>query len=132
MNHVVLVGRLTEDPALSTTADNKQVTTVTVAVTRNYKNSSGIYDSDFIRCVLWNGIAANTSEYCRCGDIIGVKGRLQTSHYDDENGKRHFVMEVLAEKVTFLSSAKPKEEVKNDVVKNEEVKSGKKTKKKGE
>lgn len=124
MNHVVLVGRLTENPVVTETSESKQVTTVTIAVTRNYKNPSGVYESDFIRCVLWNGIAANTSEYCKCGDVIGVKGRLQTSNYDDENGKRHFVMEVVAEKVTFLSSAKPKEEVKN-----EEVKSSKKTKK---
>lgn len=123
MNHVVLVGRLAEDPKINS-LNGKQVTTVSVAVTRNFKNPDGIYETDFIRCVLWNGIAANTSEYCHCGDVIGVKGRLQTSNYDDENGKRHFVMEVVAEKVTFLSSAKPKEEVKN-----EEVKSSKKTKK---
>lgn len=129
MNHVVLVGRLTENPVMSKTENGKQVTSVTVAVTRNFKNVDGIYETDFIRCILWNVIAENTVEYCRSGDVIGVKGRLQTSNYDDENGKRHFVMEVVAEKVTFLSSAKPKEEVNDDVVKNEEVKSSKKTKK---
>lgn len=131
MNHVVLVGRLTEDPVVITTEEDKKVTTVTVAVTRNYKNVDGIYESDFIRCVLWNGIASNTSEYCHSGDVIGVKGRLQSSNYDDENGKRHFVTEVVAEKVTFLSSSKTKEE-KSEEVKNEEVKSSKKNKKKGE
>ncbi|MBE6155478.1 MAG: single-stranded DNA-binding protein [Firmicutes bacterium] len=123
MNHVVLVGRLVEEPKVTTTETGKQVTSVTVAVTRNFKNPEGIYESDFIRCVLWNGIAANTSEYCHTGDVIGVKGRLQTSNYNDENGKRHFVMEVVAEKVTFLSSNKNKE------VKNEEVKSSNSSKK---
>lgn len=129
MNHVVLVGRLTENPVMSKTENGKQVTSVTVAVTRNFKNVDGVYETDFIRCILWNVIAENTVEYCRSGDVIGVKGRLQTSNYDDENGKRHFVMEVVAEKVTFLSSAKPKEEVNDAVVKNEEVKSSKTTKK---
>ena len=129
MNHVVLVGRLADDPKVTTTDNGKQVTSVNIAVTRNFKNSEGIYESDFIRCILWNAIATNTSEYCHTGDVIGVKGRLQTSSYDDENGKRHFVMEVVAEKVTFLSSAKTKEETKRVEVKNEEVKSSKKTKK---
>jgi len=123
MTHVVLVGGLVEEPKVTTTETGKQVTSVTVAVTRNFKNPEGIYESDFIRCVLWNGIAANTSEYCHTGDVIGVKGRLQTSNYNDENGKRHFVMEVVAEKVTFLSSNKNKE------VKNEEVKSSNSSKK---
>ena len=104
MNHVVLVGRLAEDPKVTMTDTGKQVTSVNVAVTRNFKNPEGIYESDFIRCVLWNGVASNTAEYCHCGDVIGIKGRLQTSNYDDENGKKHFVMEVVAEKVTFLSS----------------------------
>ena len=122
MNHVVLVGRLAEEPKVTTTDNGKQVTSVSVAVTRNFKNSEGIYESDFIRCVLWNGIAANTSEYCHTGDVIGVKGRLQTRYYEDEDKKRIYVMEVIAEKVTFLSSNKNKE-VSN------EVKSSKKTKK---
>lgn len=124
MNHVVLVGRLAEDPKVTMTESGKQVTSVSVAVTRNFKNSEGIYECDFIRCVLWNGIAANTSEYCHTGDVIGIKGRLQNSNYDDENGKKHFVMEVVAEKVTFLSSGKGKES------KDKEVKDGSSSKEK--
>ena len=123
MNHVVLVGRLAEDPRVTTTESGKQVTTVSVAVTRNFKNTEGIYESDFIRCVLWNGVATNTSEYCQVGDVIGIKGRLQTRYYDDEDNKRIYVMEVIAEKVTFLSSSKNKE-VKD-------AKSSKKSKKEG-
>lgn len=109
LNSVVLVGRLTSDPEVIE-KDNKKITTVTVAVTRNYKNAEGKYDSDFIRCVLWNGIASSTSEYCRCGDIIGLKGRIQTSSYEDENNNKKYVTEVIAEKVTFLSSCKKENE----------------------
>ena len=110
MNNVVLVGRLTEDPKVIEMEDGKKVTSVNVAVSRNFKNTEGIYETDFIRCILWNGIASNTSEYCHSGDVIGIKGRLQTSSYEDENKKMHYVTEVVAERVTFLSSSKPKEE----------------------
>ena len=110
MNNVVLVGRLTSNPEVTKTENGNQVTYVNVAVTRNYKNVDGIYETDFIRCILWNEIAENTTEYCKIGDVIGIKGRLQSSSYDDENGKRHFVTDVVAERITFLSSAKPKED----------------------
>ena len=110
MNNVVLVGRLTSNPEVTNTENGNQVTYVNVAVTRNFKNVDGVYETDFIRCILWNEIASNTTEYCKVGDVIGIKGRLQSSSYDDENGKRHFVTDVVAERVTFLSSAKPKEE----------------------
>ena len=112
MNNVVLVGRLTSNPEVTETEGGNQVTSVNVAVSRNYKNVDGVYETDFIRCILWNEIATNTTEYCKIGDVIGIKGRLQTSSYDDENGKRHFVTDVVAERITFLSSAKPKEDEK--------------------
>ncbi len=127
MNNVVLVGRLTDNPSVSTLVEGKKITSVNVAVTRNYKNTEGIYETDFIRCVLWNGIAESTAEYCKKGDVIGIKGRLQTSSYEDENKKVHYVTEVVAERVTFLSSAKPKEEKE---VNKENEKNNKKTNKK--
>ena len=108
MNNVVLVGRLTSIPEINEIEGGRQVTSVNIAVSRNYKNIDGVYETDFIRCILWNEIAANTTEYCKVGDVIGIKGRLQTSSYDDENGKRHFVTDVVAERVTFLSSAQSK------------------------
>lgn len=128
MNNVVLVGRLTEEPKLINVESGKQVTSICVAVTRNFKNVDGIYESDFIRCILWNGIAANTTEYCHSGDVIGIKGRLQSSKYEDENQKMHFVTDVVAERVTFLSSTK-KEEPK---VSTKETKNKKETSKKNE
>ena len=105
LNNVILVGRLTSDPEV-VEVENKKVTTVILAVNRNFKNIDGVYDTDFIRCILWNSVACNTTEYCHVGDVIGVKGRLQTSKYEDENKKMHYVTDVIAEKVTFLSTNK--------------------------
>lgn len=114
VNNVILVGRLTSDPEVTLIEGNKKVTTVILAVNRNFKNAEGIYETDFIRCILWNSIAANTTEYCHVGDVIGVKGRLQTSKYEDENKKIHYMVDVVAERVTFLSTNKKHEIVDED------------------
>lgn len=108
LNQVVLVGRLTSDPESIKTEKGKKRSRVTVAVPRSYKNSEGLYDTDFIHCVLWNGIASNTCEYCKKGDVVGIKGRLQTSNYEKDNETK-YVVEVIAEKVTFLTSKKADE-----------------------
>ncbi len=105
LNQVVLAGRLVSDPEIITTDSNKKKTLVTVAVPRSYKNTEGNYDTDFIRCVLWNGIAESTCEYCKKGDIVGVKGRLQTSNFE-KDGEKKYAMDVIAEKVSFLSTKK--------------------------
>ncbi len=104
MNQVMLVGRICENPEVVTTDGGQQKSIVTISINRPFKNSDGIYESDLIRCVLWNNIAKNTCEYCRVGDVVGIKGRLQTSNYEDEEKNKQFIMEVIAEKVTFLSS----------------------------
>jgi len=108
LNQVVLVGRLTKDPEVITTESGKKASTVTLAVQRTYKNSNGIYEADFINCILWDAIAANTSEYCHKGDIVGVKGRIQTENYEVDGDKRKHTT-IVAEKVTFLSSSKSKD-----------------------
>lgn len=110
LNHVVVAGRLTSDPVVEETENGKKVSSITVAVPRSYKNVDGTYDTDFIRCTLWGGIAENTCEYCKKGDIIGVKGRIQTSSYETEDGNKKYAMEVVAEKISFLSSKKVGEE----------------------
>lgn len=103
LNQIVIVGRLVRDPELRETEGGKKVTNITLAVPRSYKNINGEYETDFVDCVLWTGIAENTTEYCRKGDVLGVKGRVQTRVYElDDETKRH-VTEVVAEKVTFLS-----------------------------
>lgn len=119
VNNVILVGRLTADPEIIEIDEDKKVTTVILAVNRNFKNIDGVYETDFIRCVLWNSIASTTTEYCHVGDVIGIKGRLQTSKYEDENKKVHYAVDVIAERVTFLSTNK-KHEVTNEEENNKE------------
>ncbi len=104
-NMVYLIGRLTGEPEVKELDNGKKVTNVTLAVQRNFKNEEGIYETDFINCTLWNGIASSTAEYCKKGDLVGVKGRLQTDSYE-KDGERKFSMNVVVEKVSFLASRK--------------------------
>ena len=110
LNQVVLVGRIVADPEITKTENNKKMTILTVAVPRAYKNMEGAYDTDFIKCVLWRGVAERTTEYCKKGDLIGVRGRLQTRDIEQEDESLKSVMELVAEKVTFLHSQKPAKE----------------------
>lgn len=112
MNNIVLVGRLTKDPQIESKEDSKSKRTIiTIAVNRNYKNSDGIYETDFIRCVLWNAVATNTCEYCKSGDVVGIKGRLENYSYEDENKEKKYMQEVVVEKITFLASKRKEEEI---------------------
>ena len=106
LNQVVLVGRLVKEVEVKELESGKKVENITIACPRNYKNENGEYDTDFISCTLWQGVAENTAEYCRKGDILGVKGRLQTRTIEKEDGSKNTIMEIIAEKVTFLSSKK--------------------------
>lgn len=108
MNQVVLVGRLCAEPEVSSINNDKQRSVITIAVNRPFKNAEGIYETDFVNCVLWNNAALNTFEYCHKGDVIGIKGRLQTRNYENKGKDKKFIMEVIAEKVTFLSTGKDK------------------------
>ena len=106
VNQVILVGRLVRTPELQVTDNGKKWSMITLAVNRGYKNQDGEYDTDFLDCSLWTGIAENTAEYCKSGDIIGVKGRIQTRLIDNEDGTKYKKMEIIADSVTFLSSYK--------------------------
>jgi single-strand DNA-binding protein len=106
LNQTVLVGRLTKNPEVLNKDGGKKISTIILAVQRSYKNADGLYDTDFIKCILWNGIAENTAEYCHSGDVVGIKGRLQSDSYQDSEGNTKYVTEVIAEKVTFLTSKK--------------------------
>ena len=103
LNQIVLVGRLTKDIIVNKSDNGMKVATLRLAIPRSFKNSEGTYDTDFIDCVLFDIVAENTSEYCRKGDIVGVKGRIQ-SRVIEEDDKKETVMEIIAEKVTFLST----------------------------
>lgn len=110
LNQVVLVGRLAQELKLEEREDNKKYTKIVLAVPRSFKNSDGEYETDFIDVKLFNDIASNTCEYCKKGDIVGIKGRLQTSSYEKEDGTKIHKLDLIAEKVTFLSSRKEKGE----------------------
>lgn len=102
INQVTLVGRLTRDPELKSTTDGTPVTHVTLAVNRHFRNHNGEFDTDFVQCAIWRKSAENLCQYCRKGAVIGITGRLQTRHYDNQEGKRVYVTEVVAENVRFL------------------------------
>lgn len=111
LNQIVIVGRLVRSPELRKTEGGKNVTNITLAVPRSYKNTKGEYETDFVDCVLWTGVAETTTEYCKKGDLLGIKGRIQTRVFEKDDIKKH-ITEVVAEKVTFLSSKKKEEEDK--------------------
>ena len=108
LNNVMLVGRLVQDPEVEESDSGKKRSQITLAVQRPYKNPDGVYETDFIDCILWDGLANNLSEYCKKGDVVGVRGRLQVSYYE-KDGVNHKAVEVIVEKLTFLSSRRQEE-----------------------
>lgn len=104
LNQVIMVGRLVRDPVVEQTENGKSYSQLTLAIPRSFKNADGEYETDFVDSIAWGEIAKNTSEYCRKGDIIGIKGRMQSSTFDDKEGNKKFKLEIVAEKVSFLSS----------------------------
>ena len=108
LNQIVLVGRLVKSPEVEKLESGKEVANITLAVPRSYKNIEGVYDTDFIDVTLWNSIATNTAEYCKKGDLVGIKGRLETIEVEKYHTKVKETR-VIAEKVTFLSSKKESE-----------------------
>lgn len=109
LNQIVLVGRLTRDIVVNKSDKGVKVATLALAIPRSFKNSDGTYDTDFIDCTLFDNIAENTSEYCGKGDIVGVKGRVQ-SRVIENGDKKDYAMDIIAEKVTFLSTHTKDEE----------------------
>ena len=109
LNQIILVGRLVKSPEVTETESGKKMSYITLAIPRSFKNADGEYDTDFIDCVLWEAVAESTSEYCKKGDIVGVKGRIQSRMVEDEDGNNYKKVEVIAEKLTFLSSKKEEE-----------------------
>lgn len=128
LNQVVLVGRIVKTPELRVTETGKKTATVTLAVPRNYKNMNGEYDTDFLDCTLWTNIAENTTEYCQTGDMVGVKGRIQTRVIQNEDGSKKKKTEIVAEKVTFLAQSPNNKEMSEE--KSKETKKNKAEKKK--
>lgn len=106
MNRVELIGNLTKDPELRTTNNGNSVCSFTVAVQRNRTGQNGERQTDFINCVAWRKSAENIAKYLTKGKKVGVTGSLQTRTYEDRNGNKVFVTEVVCDEyggVEFLS-----------------------------
>ena len=103
INRVVLVGRLTRDPELRKTQSGTSVCSFTMAVGRRV-STQGQPDADFINCVVWDKQAENLVKYQKKGNQIAVEGRIQTRNYDDKDGKKVYVTEILASNISFLDS----------------------------
>nr|DAS71697.1 MAG TPA: Single strand binding protein [Caudoviricetes sp.] len=104
LNNVSLVGRLTKDVDLRYTPSNVAVATFTLAVNRTFKNENGDREADFINCVMWRQQAEKLANWAKKGALIGVTGRIQTRSYDNQQGQRVYVTEVVAEQFQLLES----------------------------
>ena len=102
MNNVSLIGRLTKDPDLRYTSSGMAVATFSLAVQRSFRNKDGNYEADFINCVCWNKSGETLANHVKKGQRIGVTGRIQTRNYENEQGNRVYVTEVVVEGFTFL------------------------------
>ncbi len=98
MNQLCLVGRIVDTPTIKEN-DKGKVSNITIAVPRQFKNSDGVYETDFFPVSIWNNLAENTVEYCKKGDLIGIRGKLSS-----KDNKIH----VVAERVSFLATSKTK------------------------
>ena len=104
MNKAILIGRLTKDPEHRTPPTGRNVCQFSVAVSRNFTNANGEREADFINCVVWDKQAENLVKYQKKGNQIAVEGRIQTRNYDDKDGKKVYVTEILASNISFLDS----------------------------
>ena len=115
-NLVYVIGRLTRNVEVEKTEDGKNYSTINIAVPRSYKNEEGIYETDFVDIKLYNGIAKSTADYCKTGDLVGIKGRIETIS-EEINGKEINKTLIVAEKISFLATQKnheKKDEIEMD------------------
>lgn len=115
MNKVCLTGRTTKDIELKYNQNNIAITSFTLAVTRKFKNQNGEYESDFINCIAYKSTAELLSKYVKKGDLLGIEGRIHTRNYEDKDGKRIYVTEVIVDSINFLQAKKDesKQETEN-------------------
>ena len=104
INNLTLIGRLTKDVELKYTPANQAVAQFTLAVNRTFKNANGERESDFINCVIWRKSAENFANFAKKGALIGITGRIQTRNYENAQGQRVYVTEVIAENFQMLES----------------------------
>lgn len=109
LNKVALIGRLTKDPELRYTTSGVPATRFTLAVNRNFTNSQGEREADFIPIQVWRNAAENCAKYLKKGRLAAISGRIQTRSYDGEDGKRRYTWEVVADQVQFLEWSEKQE-----------------------
>lgn len=114
INRVVLVGRLTKDLDLRYTGNGTAVASFTIAVNRQFTNQKGEREADFINCVIWRKPAENMAKYTKKGSLVGLEGRIQTRSYDDKEGKRVYVTEVVVDSFSLLDSKQANSGTSND------------------
>ena len=120
MNKVCLTGRITKNIELKYNQNNVAITSFTLAVTRKFKNQNREYESDFINCIAYKSTAELLNKYVKKGDLLGIEGRIQTRNYEDKDGKRVYVTEVIVDSIDFLQSRK--DESKQETTKTENTK----------
>lgn len=113
INNVVLVGRLTREPEIRYTPQDQAVATFTLAVNRQFKNSNGEREADFINCVIWRKQAENLVDWSKKGSLIGITGRIQTRNYENQQGQRVYVTEVVADSFQMLESRSNRDDKSN-------------------
>ena len=104
MNQFFGVGRLVAQPEVKESENGKKYTNFTIAVQRSYKNADGVYETDFLDVVSFGPMAETTCEYCQKGDMVGVKGRVETSSYENEDGEKKKSTQIVADRISFISS----------------------------
>ena len=118
MNKVCLTGRITKNIELKYNQNNVAITSFTLAVTRKFKNQNGEYESDFINCIAYKSTAELLNKYVKKGDLLGIEGRIQTRNYEDKDGKRVYVTEVIVDSIDFLQSRKDESKQKTTETEN--------------
>lgn len=108
INRVALVGRLTRDPELRRTNNGTAVTSFTLAVNRTFQSADG-QDADFIQCVCWNKLAENVDTYCSKGSLVGIEGKLRSRSYDNAQGQKVYVVEVICDVVQFIETKRDRQ-----------------------
>ncbi|MEX2805021.1 single-stranded DNA-binding protein [Streptococcus sp. H31] len=104
INSTTLVGRMVRDAELRYTPSNQAVATFTLAVNRNFKNQAGEREADFINIVIWRQAAENLANWAKKGTLLGITGRIQTRNYENQQGQRVYVTEVVADNFQILES----------------------------
>ena len=103
MNKCIFIGNLTRDPEFQTTGSGVSLCRFSIAVNRNYSNSNGEREADFINIVTWRGLAENCNKYLSKGRKVCVVGQLQTRTYDDKDGNKRYATEIVSEDVEFIN-----------------------------